>query len=84
MFKIGKIFHLTHVVKDLAACDRWYDEIFAVNRFYHGYEKLAAREASLVLIGDLVMEPVMLAKVPDAERTPIGNIANNTTHHVVK
>ena len=81
MFKIGKIFHLTHVVKDLAACDRWYDEIFAVNRFYHGFEKLAAREASLLLIGDLVMEPVMLAKLPDAERTPIGKFLGRFGEH---
>ena len=81
MFKIGKIFHLTHVVKDLAAVDRWFDEIFAVNRFYHGYEKLAAREASLVLIGDLVMEPVMLAKVPDADRTPIGKFLARFGQH---
>ncbi len=81
MFKIGKIFHLTHVVEDLAAVDRWYDEVFAVNRFYHGYEKLAAREASLVLIGDLVMEPVMLAKVPDAERTPIGKFLARFGQH---
>jgi catechol 2,3-dioxygenase-like lactoylglutathione lyase family enzyme len=81
MFKIGKIFHLTHVINDLAAVDRWYDEIFAVNRFYHGYEKLAAREASLVLIGDLVMEPVMLAKVPDAERTPIGKFLTRFGQH---
>ncbi len=81
MFKIGKIFHLTHVVKDLAAVDRWFDDIFAVNRFYHGYEKLAAREASLVLIGDLVMEPVMLAKVPDADRTPIGKFLSRFGQH---
>ena len=81
MFKIGKIFHLTHVVKDLAACDRWFDDIFAVNRFYHGYEKLAAREASLVLIGDLVMEPVMLAKVPNAEQTPIGKFLARFGEH---
>jgi catechol 2,3-dioxygenase-like lactoylglutathione lyase family enzyme len=81
MFKIGKNFHLTHVVKDLEAADRWYDEIFAVNRFYHGYEKLAAREASLVLIGDLVMEPVMLAKEPDAEQTPIGKFLARFGEH---
>jgi len=81
MFKIGKIFHLTHVVNDLAAVDRWFDEIFAVNRFYHGFEKLAAREASLVLIGDLVMEPVMLAKVPDADRTPIGKFLARFGQH---
>jgi len=81
MFKIGKIFHLTHVVRDLAAADRWYDDIFAVNRFYHGYEKLAAREASLILIGDLVVEPVMLAKEPNAERTPIGKFLSRFGEH---
>ena len=26
MFRIGKLFHLTHVVDDLEAVDRWYDE----------------------------------------------------------
>jgi len=81
MFKIGKIFHLTHVVKDLEAADRWFDEIFAVNRFYHGYEKLAARDASLVLIGDLVMEPVMLAKQPGAEQSPIGKFLARFGEH---
>ena len=34
MFKIGKLFHLTHVVSDLGAIDRWYDDVFAVTRFY--------------------------------------------------
>lgn len=72
MFKIGKIFHLTHLVNDLDACDRWYDQVFAVNRFYRGYEKLAVRDASLMAIGEIVMEPLSLAKVPDAEKSPIG------------
>jgi catechol 2,3-dioxygenase-like lactoylglutathione lyase family enzyme len=63
MFKIGKLFHLTHVVDDLDAMDRWYDDIFAVHRFYHGYEKLAGRDASLLTIGDVVMEPMSPAKV---------------------
>lgn len=72
MFKIGKLFHLTHLVNDLDACDRWYDEVFAVNRFYRGYEKAAVRDASLIAIGDVVMEPLSLAKVPDAEQSPIG------------
>jgi catechol 2,3-dioxygenase-like lactoylglutathione lyase family enzyme len=58
MFKIGKEFHLTHVVDDIDAVDKWYDEVFAVNRFYHGYEDLAGRTASLICIGDVVMEPM--------------------------
>lgn len=62
MFKIGKLFHLTHVVNDLDAVDKWYDEVFSVNRFYKGYEKLAGREASLIAIGDVIMEPMMPAR----------------------
>lgn len=72
MFKIGKLFHLTHLVNDLDACDQWYDEVFACNRFYRGYEKLAVRDASLLTIGEVVMEPLSLAKVDGAESSPIG------------
>jgi len=72
MFKIGKLFHLTHVVSDLTAADKWYDEVFAVCRFYRAYMKPAVREASLLTIGDCVMEPVQLARVPGAEHSPIG------------
>jgi len=72
MFKIGKLFHLTHVVSDLDAADQWYDEIFSVCRFYRAYMKPAVREASLITIGDCVMEPVQLARVPGAEQSPIG------------
>jgi len=72
MFRIGKLFHLTHVVSDLDAVDTWYDEIFSVCRFYRAYMKPAVREASLVTIGDFVMEPVQLARVPGAEQSPIG------------
>lgn len=62
MFKIGKLFHLTHVVDDLPAVDKWYDDVFSVTRFYNGYEKLAGREASLIAIGDVIMEPMMPAR----------------------
>lgn len=63
MFKIGKLFHLTHVVDDLEAVDKWYDDVFSVKRFYNGYEELAGRNASLIAIGDIIMEPMMPAKV---------------------
>jgi extradiol dioxygenase family protein len=63
MFKIGKLFHMTHVVSDLAAVDKWYDDVFGVTRFYRGYEKMAGRDASLIAIGNVVMEPMMPARV---------------------
>ncbi len=58
MFKIGKLFHLTHVVNDLDAVDKWYDDVFSCKRFYKGYEKLAGRDASLLVIGEVLMEPM--------------------------
>jgi len=61
-FEIGRLFHLTHVVGDLDAVDRWYDEVFSCVRFYHGYEELAGRDASLVAIADLVLEPMAPAR----------------------
>ncbi|HXG21778.1 MAG TPA: VOC family protein [Methylomirabilota bacterium] len=75
MFKIGKLFHLTHVVDDLDAVDRWYDDVFAVTRFYHGYEKLAGRDASLVAIGDVIMEPMTPARVE-----PLRNLSVKKFH----
>jgi len=71
MFKIGKLFHLTHVVDDLAAVDRWYDEVFACNRFYHGYEKLAGRDASLLAIGEVIMEPMSPARVENLRNSSV-------------
>lgn len=65
MFTIGKVFHLTHVVDDIDVVDKWYDEVFAVNRFYHGYEELAGRTASLICIGDVVMEPMTPSREPN-------------------
>ena len=72
MFNIGKLFHVLHVVDDLKTVDRWYDEVFAVTRFYHDYNAVAKRDASLILIGDFVMEPLALAQVPGAAETPLG------------
>ncbi|MGH7878115.1 MAG: VOC family protein, partial [Candidatus Binataceae bacterium] len=75
MYKIGKLFHLTHVVDDLAAVDRWYDEVFACHRFYHGYEKLAGRDASLLAIGEVIMEPMAPARVE-----PLRNLSVKKFH----
>jgi len=41
MFRIGKLFHLTQVVSDLGQVDKFYDDVFAVTRYYHGYAKAA-------------------------------------------
>ena len=66
MFNVGKLFHLAHLVDDLDAVDRWYDEIFSCVRFYRAYEKAALREASLLVISDMLMEPIMPSQAPEA------------------
>jgi len=81
MFKIGKLFHLTHVVNDLAAVDQWYDDIFAVTRFYRGYERLAGRDASLIAIGDVIMEPMTPARVANLQNQSVKKFHDRFGQH---
>ncbi len=81
MFKIGKLFHLTHVVDDLDAVDAWYDDVFAVERFYRGYEKLAGREASLIAIGGVVLEPMMPARVEELRNPSVKRFHDRFGQH---
>lgn len=67
---IGKLFHLTHLVEDLSATDRLYDEVFACKRIYHDYEHVVRRLASLNIVADQCFEPMWLTDDPaDAERS---------------
>jgi catechol 2,3-dioxygenase-like lactoylglutathione lyase family enzyme len=82
MFKIGKEFHLLHVVSDLDVVDGWYDEIFAVRRFVRNTMKAAMRKASLVLIGDFVLEPAQpLRHMQGWERSALGRFYSKYGQH---
>jgi catechol 2,3-dioxygenase-like lactoylglutathione lyase family enzyme len=81
MFKIGKLFHLTHVVDDLAAVDNWYDEVFGVTRYYRGYEKLAGRDASLIAISEVIMEPMMPARVANLQNQSVKKFHDRFGQH---
>jgi len=71
MFTVGKLFHLAHLVEDLDAVDRWYDDIFGCERYYRRFEKAAQREASLLVISDMCMEPIQPSSAPEAANTPL-------------
>ena len=59
MFKIGKNFHVIHMTDDLQTLDAWYDDVFSVHRFMKpSYMEAEVRDASLVLIGNLCIEPL--------------------------
>jgi len=81
MFKVGKEFHLLHVVSDLDAVDDWYDRIFSVRRFVRNYMKAAMRKASLVLIGDFVMEPAQPVQKPGWEKSALGKFYGRYGQH---
>jgi catechol 2,3-dioxygenase-like lactoylglutathione lyase family enzyme len=81
MLKIGKEFHLLHVVSDLNAADEWYDRIFSVRRFVRNYMKAAMRKASLVLIGDFVMEPAQPVQKPGWEKSALGKFYQRYGQH---
>ena len=68
---IGKLFHLAHLVEDLEATDRLYDEVFDCQRYYRAYEKAARREASLLIVADQCMEPIQPSANPDDAKTPL-------------
>jgi catechol 2,3-dioxygenase-like lactoylglutathione lyase family enzyme len=73
-FRIGKNFHIIHMGDDLRALDAWYYDIFSVQRFLSdSYMAAEVRDASLVLIGDLCVEPLAPAfRVDGWESTPLG------------
>lgn len=81
MFHIGKLFHLTHVVSDLDAVDKWYDEVFAVTRFYRGYAPAAGRDASLLAIGDVIMEPMTPARVANLRNQSVKKFHDRFGQH---
>ncbi len=70
-FAVGKLFHLAHLVEDLDAVDRWYDDVFGCVRFYRAFEKAAQREASLLVISDIIMEPIAPSDAPEAAGSPL-------------
>lgn len=73
-FRIGRNFHIIHMGHDLQALDAWYYDIFSVQRFMpDSYMPAEVRDASLVLIGDLCVEPLAPAfRVEGWDRTPLG------------
>ena len=72
--KIGKNFHIIHTTDDLKALDAWYYDVFSVQRFMpDSYMRSEVRDASLVLVGDLCIEPLAPSfHVEGWERMPLG------------
>lgn len=82
--QLGKVFHLIHMTGDLPALERWYDDVFAVGRGFldHNYQAEEMRDASLVLLGDCVIEPLAPAfRVEGWDEMPIGRFFKRFSNH---
>ena len=73
-FKIGKNFHTIHMTDDVRQLDLWYYDVFSVRRFMpESYMPAEKRDASLVLLGEVCIEPLAPAFGVDGwERMPLG------------
>lgn len=81
---LGKIFHLIHMTGDLPALEDWYDDVFAVRRGWldHHYLDWEKRDASLVTIADVVIEPLAPAfRVEGWEKYPLGRFYQKFGDH---
>lgn len=73
MPNVTRLFHVVHVVDELAAAERWYDRVFAGQYFFRGnYSASEQRDASLFAVGDFVLEPMTSAREPGAGEKPVG------------
>ena len=82
MFDLGSLYHLCHVVDDLNAVDDWYDKVFDALHVKHSTEPAAMRDASFVVIGDLLLEAMKVIDLPGADRSPIGRFRTRYGEHL--
>ncbi|MET7400592.1 VOC family protein [Dactylosporangium sp. NPDC005572] len=76
-----KFFHLIHLVDDLDRADAWYDAVFSPHRFYRAWDPRERRDASLQLIGDFIMEPIMASKAAEDQQMPLSRFYQRFGEH---
>lgn len=82
-FTIGRLFHIIHISEELAPLDAWYDDVFSPVRgiMDGGYSEIEKRDASLIVIGDAIIEPMAVSKVEGAEELPVGRFTARFGRH---
>jgi catechol 2,3-dioxygenase-like lactoylglutathione lyase family enzyme len=81
---IGDLFHIIHISETLQPLDAWYDDVFGPRRgiMDGGYSALEKRDASLIVIGDAIIEPMAPSKNVDGwEAMPVGRFWNRFGSH---
>jgi len=71
--RIGALFHVVHVVDELAAARAWYDRVFAPRyMFEQHYSPAEERDATLAIFADYVVEPMVTREPLANARKPVG------------
>jgi len=80
---IGRLFHIIHMTGELEALEKWYDDVFSVQVMMpHSYMEGERRDASLVLLGDCIIEPLAPTFTePDWADFPLGRFYNRFGAH---
>lgn len=81
---IGKLFHIIHMTGDLPSLEAWYDDVFSVRRGFldHNYMPGEKRDASLVTLGDCVIEPLAPAfRIEGWDAMPLGRFYKRFGNH---
>lgn len=81
-FEIGKLAQVIHVTGDLAGADALYRNVFGGECFYEGYSPHEKRDASIIAIGDFVVEPMAPAAEEGAESMPVGRFHERFGDHL--
>lgn len=82
-FGIGRLFHVIHVTDDVDELDAWYGRVFGARRFLpRGFSPVEKRDASIVCIADVPMEPMAPAAVDGAAHMPVGRFWRRFGRHL--
>ncbi len=81
-FRIGTLFHIIHVTDDFDGLDQWYVEVFGGRHWMpKHYSPLEMRDGSLLVVGDVPIEPMATTDRPGAENTPVGRFSAKVGPH---
>ncbi len=81
-FRIGKLAQVVHVTDDPAGAAAVYSDVFAGRCYYEGYSPAEKRDASLLVIGDFVVEPMGPADEAGADQMPVGRFLGRFGSHL--
>jgi catechol 2,3-dioxygenase-like lactoylglutathione lyase family enzyme len=81
--RIRQLFHVIHITDDVGRLDQWYLDVFGARRWMPlHYSDIEMRDASIVLVGDVPIEPMATVARDGAERTPVGRFSAKIGPHL--